>query len=147
MPMPSRTCLYSGRRGAISKRQLHWRDPRDTAVTYGAIRGSLSALNDPYTVFIEPAVRDLERENLQGRFGGIGAYIRRDDTTGVVTLEPIPGNPAEAAGILTGDILLAVDGQPIPPEFTVPEIADLIKGETGTTVTLNHAAPGRERTV
>ena len=31
--------------------------PADTAVTYGAIRGSLSALNDPYTVFIEPAIR------------------------------------------------------------------------------------------
>jgi carboxyl-terminal processing protease len=116
--------------------------PADNAITYGAIRGSLGALNDPYTVFIEPAVRDVERESLQGRFGGIGAYIRLDDASGVVTLEPIPGNPAEAAGIQAGDILLAVDGAPLAADLTVPQIAELIKGETGTSVRLRLQRPG-----
>jgi carboxyl-terminal processing protease len=116
--------------------------PTDNAITYGAIRGSLGTLNDPYTVFIEPAVRDVERESLQGRFGGIGAYIRLDDATGVVTLEPIPGNPAEAAGIQVGDILLAVDGAPLAADLTVPQIAELIKGETGTSVRLRLQRPG-----
>ena len=110
--------------------------PESRQVTYGAIRGSLATLNDPYTVFIEPAARDVERERLQGSFGGIGAYITRSEETGEVTLEPIPGNPAEAAGILAGDVLLAVDGQQITAEITVPEIVDLVKGEKGTTVTL-----------
>jgi carboxyl-terminal processing protease len=116
--------------------------PADNAITYGAIRGSLGTLNDPYTVFIEPAVRDVERESLQGRFGGIGAYIRLDDATGVVTLEPIPGNPAEAAGIQAGDILLAVDGAPLAADLTVPQIAELVKGETGTPVRLRLQRPG-----
>jgi carboxyl-terminal processing protease len=116
--------------------------PTDNAITYGAIRGSLGTLNDPYTVFIEPAVRDVERESLQGRFGGIGAYIRLDEATGVVTLEPIPGNPAEAAGIQAGDILLAVDGAPLAADLTVPQIAELIKGETGTSVRLRLQRPG-----
>lgn len=117
--------------------------PSDSAMTYGAIRGSLGTLNDPYTVFIEPAVREVERENLQGRFGGIGAYIRLDEATGVVTLEPIPGNPAEAAGIRAGDVLLAVDGQPLAPGLTVPQIAELVKGETGTVVRLTLQRPGQ----
>lgn len=117
--------------------------PSESAMTYGAIRGSLGTLNDPYTVFVEPAVREIERENLQGRFGGIGAYIRLDEATGIVSLEPIPGNPAEAAGILAGDILLAVDGQPLAPGLTVPEIAELIKGETGTQVRLTLQRPGQ----
>lgn len=117
--------------------------PSDSAMTYGAIRGSLGTLNDPYTVFIEPAVREVERENLQGRFGGIGAYIRLDEATGVVTLEPIPGNPAEAAGIWAGDVLLAVDGQPLAPGLTVPQIAELVKGETGTVVRLTLQRPGQ----
>ncbi len=115
--------------------------PESRQVTYGAIRGSLATLNDPYTVFIEPAARDVERERLQGSFGGIGAYITRAEETGEVTLEPIPGNPAEAAGILAGDVLLAVDGRAITAEMTVPEIVDLVKGEKGTTVTLTVRHP------
>lgn len=116
--------------------------PESREVTYGAIRGSLAALEDPYTVFIEPAVREVERERLQGTFGGIGAIISRSEETGEVLLEPIPGNPAEAAGILAGDVLLAVDGQTITPEITVPEIIELVKGEKGTAVVLTIRHPG-----
>lgn len=123
--------------------------PNGQAITYGAIRGSMSALNDPYTVFIEPADRAIERERLQGSFGGIGAYISRSDETGEVILEPIPGNPAELAGILSGDVLLAIDEQPITNEMTVPEIVDLIKGEKGTVVslTVRHPTSGVEETI
>jgi carboxyl-terminal processing protease len=116
--------------------------PGSRDVTYGAIRGSLATLNDPYTVFIEPAARETERENLQGSFGGIGAYISRSEETGEVLLEPIPGNPAEAAGILAGDVLLAVDGVPIAADMSVPDIRDMVKGEQGTTVTLTVRHPG-----
>ena len=110
--------------------------PAPQDVAYGAIRGSLAALEDPYTVFIEPAAREVERERLQGTFGGIGAYISRAEETGDVVLEPIPGNPAEAAGVLPGDVLLAVDGVPITAEMTVPDIIDRVKGEKGTAVVL-----------
>ena len=58
--------------------------PDSRAVTYGVIRGALSTLADPYTVFIEPAAREVERERLQGTFGGIGAYITRSEETGEV---------------------------------------------------------------
>ena len=81
-------------------------------------------------------------ERLQGTFGGIGAYITRSEETGEVILETIPGNPAEAAGILTGDVLLAVDGRAITIELTVPEIIELVKGEKGTTVVLTVRHPG-----
>jgi carboxyl-terminal processing protease len=121
--------------------------PAERDRTYGAIRGSLAALDDPYTVFIEPAARDVERERLQGSFGGIGAYITRSAETGDVLLEPIPGNPAEAAGILAGDVLLAVDGAPITPEMTVPEIIELVKGEKDTTVVLTVRHPGEAEPV
>ena len=104
-------------------------------VTYGAIRGALNELDDPYTVFVEPPAREQERETLRGSFGGIGAHISRAEN-GDVILEPIPENPAAAAGIQSGDILLAVDGQPIGDELTVEQIADLIRGEKGSIVTL-----------
>ncbi len=116
--------------------------PESQSVAHGAIRGSLATLEDPYTVFIEPAVREVERERLQGTFGGIGAYISRSEETGEVILEPIPGNPAELAGILVGDVLLAVDGTPVTAEMTVPEIIDRVKGEKGTSVVLTIRHPG-----
>ena len=46
-----------------------------TQRTYGAIRGSMQSLDDPYTLFVEPQQRDREEEELRGSFGGIGAYL------------------------------------------------------------------------
>lgn len=110
--------------------------PTSKEMTYSAIRGVIASLNDPYTVFIEPVVRTEEREQLQGSFGGIGAYLSRPEDSGAVFLEPIPGNPAELAGIIMGDILLAVDGVEITADMTVAAIVDMVKGEKGTTVVL-----------
>lgn len=115
-------------------------------VTYGAIRGALNELGDPYTVFVEPPAREQERETLRGSFGGIGAHISRNEN-GDVLLEPIPDNPAAEAGIRSGDILIAVDGQSIGDELTVEEIADVIRGEKGTTVILTVKKGDSQRTV
>lgn len=115
-------------------------------VTYGAIRGALNELGDPYTVFVEPPQREEERESLRGNFGGIGAHVRRNED-GDVVLEPIEGNPAQAAGLLAGDILLAVDGVSIDESMTIEEIVQLIRGEKGTSVTLTVIHPGSEEAV
>jgi carboxyl-terminal processing protease len=121
--------------------------PLPKEMTYSAIRGVISSLNDPYTVFIEPVVRMEEREQLQGSFGGIGAYLSRPEDGGDVFLEPIPGNPAELAGILMGDILLAVDGVEITADMTVTDIVDMVKGEKGSTVILTVLHPGESEPV
>lgn len=114
--------------------------PPQQQVTYGAIRGALGALGDPYTMFVEPVAREEERNSLRGNYGGIGANLTRNDA-GEVILDPIPGNPAEAAGIRRGDVLLAVDGQAIIEEMTIAEIAQLVRGEKGTTVVLTVRHP------
>jgi carboxyl-terminal processing protease len=110
--------------------------PDSTELSYGAIRGVLALLNDPYTVFIEPVAREQERVTLRGTFGGIGATLTRPEEDADIVLDPIPGNPAEAAGIRAGDRLLAVDGEPITIAMTVQEVAELIRGEKGTIVVL-----------
>ncbi len=121
--------------------------PTAQAFTYAAIRGAVQSLNDPYTVFIEPVVREQERDSLRGSFGGIGAYLRRPEDGGDIILEPIPGNPAEKAGIQLGDVLLAVDGVPITPEMAVADVAEMIRGEKGTKVTLTVRHPDSVATV
>ena len=115
--------------------------PATNELAYGAIRGALQSLNDPYTIFIEPVAREQERQVLQGSFGGIGATLSRPEEGGPIILEPIPGNPAELAGIEIGDQLLAVDGEPITPEMTVQAVADMIRGEKGTEVVLTVLHP------
>ncbi|MGB1253401.1 MAG: S41 family peptidase [Candidatus Promineifilaceae bacterium] len=109
--------------------------PESEQLTYAAIRGSLYTLNDPYTVFLEPVVREDEREALRGNFGGIGVSLSRDDD-GNTVLSPTPENPAAEAGVLIGDILLAVDGELVSAETPLNEIGEKLRGEKGSDVEL-----------
>jgi len=109
--------------------------PDDSQATYGAIHGAVDALGDPFTLFVEPKPRALEKAALDGEFGGIGAYIYRGDN-GDVVLEPIVASPAEEAGLQKGDMLIQVDDTPLQPEMTTDEIVLLIRGKVGTMVNL-----------
>lgn len=115
--------------------QFYGQVPESQQTTYGAIRGALATLDDPYTVFIEPEPAAKEKAHLEGRFGGIGAYIGQNET-GQITLDPMPERPAELAGIQKDDVLVAIDGITITPEMSVDEVVDQIRGEVGTEVVL-----------
>jgi len=107
-------------------------DPQ--AISDGAIRGMLRALDDPYASFLNPEQYSLESEDIRGFFGGIGAEVGIRD--GVITiLAPMPDTPAEAAGVRPGDVILEVDGVSIRG-LSLLEVVRLIRGERGTTVTL-----------
>lgn len=109
--------------------------PAAQAQVYGAVHGLVAAYNDPYTVFVEPASREVERDDLRGHFGGIGAYMARNEA-GDLVITVMRDRPAARAGLQDGDILLEVDGQPIPSDMAVSEIVALVRGEVGTSVVL-----------
>ncbi len=96
----------------------------------------LNGLDDPYTVYLTSRQMSALNEELQGGdFGGIGVYIVQDPRTHDTLISPIPDNPAIAAGVKPGDIVLAVDGinahnQPLDT------IEHRIRGQVGTRVTL-----------
>jgi len=114
--------------------------------TYSAIRASLAML-DASTRFVEPVPRSLEKDDLRGAHGGIGARLTANDA-GQLILEPYPGSPAELAGIAAGDVLTAVDGRSVPAEAAPDELAALIRGEVGTEVEVTvRKASGAIRTV
>ena len=102
------------------------------AISDGAIRGMLVALDDPYAGFLDSEQYSLETEDIRGFFGGIGAEVGVRD--GVMTiLAPMPDTPAEAAGIRPGDVILEVDGVSIQG-LSLLEVVQLIRGDKGTKV-------------
>lgn len=117
--------------------------PADANTTYGAIRGSLATLNDPYTIFLEPEPAAKEKAQLEGQFGGIGAYVQQNEA-GEIVLDPMRDQPAETAGLQKGDVLIAVDGVDITPQMTVDDVVNQIRGEVGTNVTLTVRREGSD---
>jgi carboxyl-terminal processing protease len=113
--------------------------PPARARTYGALHRSLTLL-DPYTVFVEPVPRQLEKDQLRGAYGGIGVAVWRT-AEGHLALSPYPGSPAERAGLARGDLLLAIDGEPIAGDVAVPRIEARLRGEIGTQVHLRIERP------
>jgi carboxyl-terminal processing protease len=102
------------------------------------IRGMLETLNDPYTIYVEPAGHELETDALAGEYGGIGANVFLD-TEGIVRLVPTPGGPADQAGLIEGDALLAVDGISVNTFADLSDITASVRGLAGTSVTLTLA--------
>ena len=110
--------------------------PSTQTRVYGAIHGSLTTLNDPYTVFVEPQSHQREKEDLQGSFGGIGVTMRRN-AEGDLVLSPMPDSPAIRTGVLENDVLAAVDSKPISATLSFDDIAALVRGKVGTKVTIS----------
>jgi len=118
--------------------------PSDTVRDYGAVRGALATLNDRYTTFIEPQPRALERDHMRGSFGGIGVSFAQNER-GEIVLTPRADGPAARAGVREGDILVSIDGVPLPAAAAFDDVAR-IRGEVGTSVTIEVLrGPQRER--
>ena len=107
-------------------------DPKN--LSEGAIRGMLAALEDPHASYLSAEQHSREQEGYRGYFEGIGAQVTLTEA-GLTVIAPIPGAPAEAAGIRAGDLILAVDGADIEG-LTLIEAVNLIRGPGGTEVTL-----------
>jgi carboxyl-terminal processing protease len=106
----------------------------DQKALYGAMKGVVEQLDDPYSEFLDPQDRQQFDESLEGEFSGVGIEISiKDSVLSVVT--PLVGTPAEAAGIMAGDQILAIDGESTEG-FTLTKAGVRIRGETGTTVVL-----------
>jgi carboxyl-terminal processing protease len=88
----------------------------------------------------------LERAELDGQHGGIGAGIYRDEAN-QVHLKPLIDSPAERAGILETDVLIKVDEVEVQPEMSLDEIRAEIIGEVGTEVSLTFFREGQAEDV
>lgn len=115
--------------------------PDEKNLAYGAIRGLLFTLGDPYTAFVEPDIADIFNEDASGEFEGIGATVQTRDDGYLEVVRPLPDHPAEAAGLKAGDLILSVDGKSIVG-MGLYEAIGLIRGPAGTEVVLEVVRPG-----
>ena len=99
-----------------------------------AIKGYVEGLGDEYSEYITKEEYEEYEINIMGNYVGIGIYMSvYKDSDEIVVLSTIEDSPAESAGILTGDIILKVDGIEYDGEH-LDEASAAIKGEEGTKV-------------
>lgn len=119
----------------IVRREFYGQVPDDTSLSRGALRGALTTLNDPNTIYIEPRAAEKERNDLAGQFEGIGANVSSNDKGQLVIIAALPDQPADKAGLRAGDIVLKVDGRDIAG-LSVDDAVALIRGPKGSKVVL-----------
>jgi carboxyl-terminal processing protease len=100
----------------------------------GAIRGIVAEL-DEHSRFLDTAEYEDIRIATTGTYTGIGLDLRLYD--GLITVvEPLAGAPAQAAGILAGDVVVAIDTVPVDGE-DVAATVNRMRGAAGTAITLD----------
>lgn len=99
-----------------------------------AIDGMTSGLTDDYTVYLAPVEQAPVAEQMSGEYEGIGVWVDYPDGK-VRVVAPMPNSPAEQAGLMANDILLAADGKSLDG-LSDDDTLNLIRGPAGTDVTL-----------
>lgn len=112
---------------------------------YGAIKGMVSAMGDPYTTFFTPSENASFKTQIDGNFEGIGMEVGQKN--GILTvIAPIPGSPAERAGIKTGDKIIKIN-ETISNDISVDQAVSIIRGKKGTKVILTILREGSTKPI
>lgn len=117
----------------------------DTKLEYGAIKGYLAALGDPYTRFLEPKSFQDMQTRMEGEFYGIGIQIGMKNDR-ITVIAPIIGTPADKLGMKAGDVILTIDGESTAG-LGLNEAVSKIRGKRGTPVTLTVQRANRSKTL
>lgn len=112
---------------------------------YGAVSGMVSALGDPYTVFLPPEQQKFSKEELNGSFEGVGIQLGFNKDKRLVVVAPLSGTPAQKAGIKPADLIVKI-GEKETTNMTLPEAVNLIRGTKGTQVVLTILREGETET-
>ncbi len=107
-----------------------WDPPSSQQLSYAAVRGMLGEMQDPHAALIVPPISYRVQDDFAGNSGVIGLYAEKHAGEMVVQVV-IPGDPAEQAGVLPGDVILSIDGIEFDADTTDVEATYLMRGPVG----------------
>lgn len=103
-------------------------------MVYGAIKGMIEALGDPYSTFLEPGANKVLLEDLSGAIQGIGAELSKKDDQ-LIIVAPLDDSPAQKAGLQAQDEILEINGESTI-NISLDQAIEKIRGPAGSEVTL-----------
>ena len=105
-----------------------------------AAAGMVDGLGDPYSAYLPPGQLHSLNEATSGSYAGLGVQV--DVRDGWITIiAPLPGSPAERAGVQAGDRVVSIDGRPTNG-WTLEQTSRALRGAPGTAVALGVERPG-----
>ena len=116
-------------------------DPISDSTLYRkSVDGMLYELRDPYTTFLPPDRFARLNESTSGNYAGLGLETDLRDGW-LIVVAPMPGGPAERAGLQPGDRIVEIMNKPAKG-WTSEEASKALRGKAGTAVTLKIERPG-----
>jgi carboxyl-terminal processing protease len=99
-----------------------------------AIQGMLASL-DPHSSYMNPKVYKDMQVQTRGEFGGLGIEVTMENSV-IKVVSPIDDTPASKAGIQSGDLIFALDGEPVQG-MTLQEAVDKMRGKVGSSIKIS----------
>src|SRR5438874_2273129 len=127
--------------GVFRRVQNDYVDAVSDSVLYAkSVDGMLYELRDPYSTFLPPDRFTRLNESTTGNYAGLGVEVDLRDGY-LIVVAPLPGGPAERAGLQPGDRIIEISGKSTKG-WTNEEAAKLLRGKAGTLVTMKIERPG-----
>ncbi|GAC1324078.1 MAG: S41 family peptidase [Mycobacteriales bacterium] len=100
-----------------------------------AVQGMLSALGDKWSAYYNTTDYEQFRDALNGRYSGVGLWVRRDGDGPLLVSSVLPGSAAAGAGVRVGDEVVGVAGRAVARR-SVTDVVAALRGSSGTTVSV-----------
>lgn len=102
----------------------------------GAAKGMTAALDDPYAYYYTAQEYKKLQEVSSGNYDGVGLLIQQSPEGYATVVQVYENTPAEAGGVQAGDLILAVEGEPLELGEPIENISAKVKGPKNTQVSL-----------